>query len=255
MPPGFLSREPRENPGTFPPFYIPSTSPNPKNLLLQRHDCITLHESFLWARHQHNSQGCQKVSFFFIYLFYQTKAEVDWKAEEVFWGASQQCRSPLPLLCCALLKPPRPLTRLRFIKDLLRRVFIMSLTFEDSSFGCLECEGARSWQTTSCFFFFFPVTALAGCQQRKCDIICSKLSAHTKWHKAAHTSRCSDKQLQLPQEDCTYPRHASSGDMWQQRGNKAKSTPNVLTLTSCSSVLSWALKFESLSFFSIGNCG
>lgn len=51
--------------------------------------------------------------------------------------------------------------------------------------------------------FFFPVTAVAGCQQRKCDIICSKLSAHTKWHKAAHTSRCSDKQPQLPVENCT----------------------------------------------------
>lgn len=134
-------------------FTSPLLPPKPKNLLLQRHDCITLHESFLWARHQHNSQNCQKVSFFFLYLFYQTKAEVDWKAEEVFWGASQQCRSPLPLLCCALLKPPRPLTRLRFIKDLLRRVSIMSLTFEDSRFGCLGCEGARSWQTTSCFFF------------------------------------------------------------------------------------------------------
>lgn len=28
-------------------------------------------------------------------------------------------------------------------------------------------------------------TALADCQQRECIIICSKLLAHTKWHKAA----------------------------------------------------------------------
>lgn len=55
VPSGFSLREPRGNPGTFPPFYrapTPSFPPHLKNLLLQRHDCITLHDSFLWAQQQ-----------------------------------------------------------------------------------------------------------------------------------------------------------------------------------------------------------
>ena len=37
---------------------------------------------------------------------------------------------------------------------------------------------------TNDFSGLCQLTALAGCQQRECNIICSKLPAHTKWHKA-----------------------------------------------------------------------
>lgn len=92
----------------------------------------------------------------FIFFTWQKQGRIG-RLQRLSWGSSQQCRSlpppPLPL-CCVLLKPPRQLTRLRFIKDLLRRVFVMSLTFEDLRFGCLGCEGGHELTDDLLAFFF-----------------------------------------------------------------------------------------------------
>lgn len=83
----------------------------------------------------------------------------------------------LPLLLCYKLLNPRQLT-LWFIKDLLGESAVTPLTFKVVRCGGGGFEGQEVDKRP---LWLFQMTELAGCHRRKCNIICSKLSAFTKW--------------------------------------------------------------------------
>lgn len=268
MPPGFPLGAPRYPFCTFPPFHHPLfiTTPSPHPRICSY---IVMIASLCTPPSCGHGIGTtagavRRCHFFF---FYQTKAGADWKAAEAFWGSSRQCRSPPPPppppLCCVLLKTPRQLTRLRFIKDLLRRVFVMSLTFEDSRFGCLGREGARSWRTTSWLFFFCQwqrwqavnrenaISFVVNYQPTQCDT-----RLRIRQDVLTSSPSCQRKTARRPAA-LLLPTCDSKAETIH-----AAQIPALTfrLLTSCSSVLlnssrkhlQWVLKLGSLWIFSLG---
>lgn len=80
----------------------------------------------------------------------------------------------------------------------------MPLTFKVARFGSRGFEGQ---EVDRRLLWLCQATALAGCQQGKCNIICSKLSTHTEWHKAAYKSSRSDNSFSCRTEQAKKTAH------------------------------------------------
>lgn len=138
-----------------------------------RHDCISSHMSFLWARNRHNLWAVRRCQF----CRGKTGEQL---AAEAFRGSSRHpAASPPLLLWDELLN-----SRRGWLFDSLKiyQSSLPSCPWPLKLQAVGDLRGGK--KLTNDFSGLCQLTALAGCQQRECNIICSKLPAHTKWHKA-----------------------------------------------------------------------